>query len=387
MSFGQLTGGGPRSLIPDNLSATARQNSTSKQGPQLGPSGNNVTSVGRPVIQQPYDPKDVQDLNEKGYTREERDSYVDWAKGKGTAQRDAARGREQQLGNYPYYEWNLAQNNPRGNLNGMSYPSTLRYSRLADMVNNQFHYRPGHQTNVYVGGRGFEKSADSATVSRWDPIETEEMRQMKANRELDARARQAGVDLQSRIQGYPQEIQEATDQLERSLAQYISQMDDQFKRFWIQQVMITQYGGSWQNYFQMLLQQFMTEYGLQKSDRIFSFLRGLSELDANIYASATGLNYVAPNFIQYASQLVQDYLIQMVRDGRISMEEALRWQKAWGAKRDRELGSLTESIENNSYSGGKQEREATKEAESSRYSTSGADLKNQADRRRIRGGR
>ena len=387
MSFGQLTGGGPRSLIPDNLSATARQNNASKQGPQLGPSGNNVTPVGKPVVQQPYDPKDIQDLNEKGYTREERDSYVDWAKGKGLAERDAARGREQQLGNYPYYEWNLAQNNPRGNLNGMSYPSTLRYSRLADMVNNQFHYRPGHQTNVYVGGRGFEKSADSATVSRWDPIETEEMRQMKANRELDARARQAGVDLQSRIQAYPQEIQEATDQLERSLAQYISQMDDQFKRFWIQQVMITQYGGSWQNYFQMLLQQFMTEYGLQKSDRIFSFLRGLSELDANIYASATGLNYVAPNFIQYAGQLVQDYLIRMVRNGEISMEEALQWRQAWSAKRDRDLGNLTESIENNAYSGGKQGREAAKEAESSRFSTSGADLKNQADRRRIRGGR
>ena len=210
---------------------------------------------------------------------------------------------------------------------------------------------------------------------------------MKANRELDARARQAGVDLQSRIQGYPQEIQEATDQLERSLAQYISQMDDQFKRFWIQQVMITQYGGSWQNYFQMLLQQFMTEYGLHKSDRIFSFLRGLSELDANIYASATGLNYVAPNFIQYASQMMQNFLIQSVRDGKMSPTEAMQWYQRFSDYVDGQLGDLTESIQSDKYSGGKKERKAREEAESSRYSTSGADLKNQADRRRLRSGR
>ena len=236
-------------------------------------------------------------------------------------QRDAARGREQQLGNYPYYEWNLAQNNPRGNLNGMSYPRTLRYSRLADMVNNQFHYRPGHQTNVYVGGRGFEKSADSATVSRWDPIETEEMRQMKANRELDMRSRQAGVDLQSRIQAYPQELQEAMDESDRKFQEFLSEEDVRFVHDALKYKLEKEYGGAWDVFYDQLQKKFDKELQLEFGLRLWDAVKHLTPNFMALALATFGIQVLPPDYMQSLAEQTKAQMIPRLREQGMTDEQ------------------------------------------------------------------
>ena len=228
-------------------------------------------------------------------------------------QRDAARGREQQLGNYAYNEWNLAQNNPRGNLNGMSYPRTLRYSRLADMLNNQFHYRPGHQQLIGTGKKGIMQQGDTATISRWDPIETEEMRQMKANRELDMRSRQAGVDLQSRIQAYPQELQEAMDEMDRKFQEFPSEQDVQFVHDALKYKLEKEYGGAWDTFYDQLQKKFDKELQLEFGLRLWDATKHLTPNFMQLALSVFGLQVIPPDYFQSLDEQTKGQMISVLR--------------------------------------------------------------------------
>ena len=239
------------------------------------------------------------------YGEGDRQAFVDRVRNEGQRQRESARTREQQEENYAYQNWNLAQDNPRGNLNQMSYGDTLRYSRLADMVNNKFHYRPGNKNLIGTGKKGIMQQADSATVSRWDPIETEEMRQMKANRELDMRARQAGVDLQSRIQAYPQDVQEALDESTRKMQEFISQQDVQFIQNALMYKLQTEYGGSWQAMFEMMVSRFNKEMELEVGKRIWDAARFLTPDWMYAFITAMGRHTPVPDLFQQAFNLGQ----------------------------------------------------------------------------------
>lgn len=234
----------------------------------------------------------------ENYRDKDRDRFKGYVTDTGMGARDAARTREQQEGNYAYQNWNLAQDNPRGNLNRMGYGDTLRYSRLADMMNNKFHYRPGHQQLIGTGRKGIMQQADTATVSRWDPIETEEMRQMQANREMDKRARQAGVDLQSRIQAYPQELQEAVDRATLQMSEYISQRDVDFINNALRTMIDTEYGGQWRVYFQEVWQDYLENLQLQVSSRIYAAAQDLEPLAQSVFLAVYRGSVTTPSLAQ-----------------------------------------------------------------------------------------
>lgn len=99
----------------------------------------------------------------------------------------------------PYYQQNQAKNSKLGNLNNKSYDDTLRLSRFADTINNSLWWtKPSDIGNGAVGTSAYTAPQLNGLEKR-EPIETQEMRQMRANEQVDATARNYAADLQSKV--------------------------------------------------------------------------------------------------------------------------------------------------------------------------------------------
>ena len=298
-------------------------------------------------------------------TREGQNEKVGEIYREGTGQRERARSAEQQLGNYAYYDWNLAQNNPRGNLNQKSYDTTLMMSRLADSVNNRLHWNPGTASTIMTRNGPQTLGQGTGDVEKWEPIETQEMRQMRANERLDERAREAGVDLQSRIQAYPQEIQEQMDENARKLRYYMNQMDDDYIS-WLQKELInTEYKGSWENFFNEKFNEYLMELNLEKSDRIYQMLRRLTPAHAMQAAYAYGLpNYTPMNIREY----ILNEFYENLRAQGVSPEVLLRiedqmWYALERMMRPYNNEQITQGIVDAYSIGGSRSRSRSSEAQ------------------------
>lgn len=117
-----------------------------------------------------------------------------------------------------HYGTNLAQENPYGNLNGMSFRNTRNLSRLADAVNNKLHKGPqstGYRTNSSFGSQKEERTEGH----QWDPITTQEMRQMRANEQVDMSMRQGMVRQQQNVNDYEMDLQRKVDDVAITLSQ------------------------------------------------------------------------------------------------------------------------------------------------------------------------
>lgn len=227
----------------------------------------------------------------------------------GQAQIESARSRSQQSDNYPYQYTNLAKNNPRGNLNRAAFNDTLRYSRLADRLNNRMHWTPGI-SNIGTGQSGVLQAGTMPTVSRWEPIKTQEMRQMRANEALDERARQAGVDLQSRVQAYPQNLQEATDAAVLNLVDNLQRSSNNAHRYWQQLVMSTEYRGDWERMFKEKWQQFLDQQKLYTQGRLYEYLTGIvSPMAAKLAFRYYGSDAIPPSFATQLMDSAQTYIM------------------------------------------------------------------------------
>lgn len=293
-----------RVILKVDVSPSGASGSSGSTGNETGTQGGNLKNQGdmpnanrwpMPSQYSKVDPNSIQDANEmrdrlRGtYGENEQNTLVNRLENRGAQYRDDARSSEQQKGNYASQFDNLAQNNPRGNLNQASYDATLRFSRLADKVNNRLHWDPG-TISIGTGKRGVLQSGTGPTVSRWDPIETEEMRQMAANRRLDERARNAGVDLQSRIQAYPQDLQEMRDKAALGLEGDLLRSEDSFNRTWQTAVLQSEYVGSVENYFKKNMQRYILDLDLANKTRIADYL--LNELTP--WAAQWMAQYLAP---------------------------------------------------------------------------------------------
>ena len=273
--------------------------------------------IGNPVETKPEDSREYFDIGKSFDTDAHRNKITGDVRNEGLSQREAARSPEQQLGNYEYQYWNLAKDNPRGNLNNRSYETTLRMQRLADMVNNRLHYDPGTATTI--GGAQGAKSVGEGgpTVSKWDPMETQETRQMRANESADERARNAGVDLQSRIQAYPQEIQEEMDKKVMDLRDYIARMDDDYVSWFQKNVIEQEYNRSWQQYFAEKMNKYIIELNLDKSSRIYKELMSKMPSVQMAIAQVFGIPYTSIPLRQWG---IENIVSRLWQTGQISME-------------------------------------------------------------------
>lgn len=152
------------------------------------------------------------------YTDEERQNAIDINK----AHQQSVQGNWNKAAKdavVPWHDQNLAKNNPYGNLNNKSFEQTLNLSRQADRFNNHLDWDPGHvgRTTYHLGST----ESDTGHAYRRDPIETQEMRQMRANENVDALARQGQAGLQADMNRYGLDLQRQSDTLQAQFGQQL----------------------------------------------------------------------------------------------------------------------------------------------------------------------
>lgn len=217
---------------------------------------------------------------------------------------DFAMSPEQWYKMYGYWDWNLAKNNPNGNLNNRSFGRTLRQSRIADALNNTRHWRAakiGRRTNSGFGTNEYQEGHSE----RWEPIETQEMRQMRANERLDELTRQRQINRSENIQDYPLELQKQADRLRQDLTKYASQTGIDLQRAMQAGKWQAEYGNSWSTYWSNFMTKFSRELDLDIRDRVMQKISRLGYPFSQIYASLSG--GMAPNpLIATAYQYIEE---------------------------------------------------------------------------------
>ena len=123
----------------------------------------------------------------------------------------------------PHYKENMGRGNYRGNLNGLTYESTMNLSRAADALNNKRWWKPG-RAGLFTKKYGVDRG-EIGSSERWEPIETQEMRQMRQNEGVEAYVRQRDANRQANVQDYAQELRRKADDSIYTIANLLGTSD------------------------------------------------------------------------------------------------------------------------------------------------------------------
>ena len=129
----------------------------------------------------------------------------------------------------PWQQNNFAMNSRYGNLNNKRYANTLNLSRMADALNNQRHWigaKVGRRTNSSFGTNDYQEGHSE----HWEPINTQEIRQVRANERLDEAQRQQEIGLQSAINRYGFDLQKYMDEMSNRVIEATGNDNISFKR-------------------------------------------------------------------------------------------------------------------------------------------------------------
>lgn len=206
---------------------------------------------------------------------------------------------------YRYYNYNLAKNNPNGNLNARTFGNTQRLSRLTDAVNNQRHWRAaqiGRRTNSGFGTRDYTPGYSE----RWEPIATQEARQMRANEQIDMAARQRQAQTQGDVWAYPLESRKEADKLKRQLAYYSEQTGIDFNRLVQKEVLEHEYSQSWNTYWSNFITKFNTEYGLHANEKVLRKINAMDYPLNQVYAYLQAGAQIPDPLQSYAWQYIME---------------------------------------------------------------------------------
>lgn len=182
------------------------------------PSADNIAAGNRSVDK-------AKNEGERVYSETDKDNIVTNTRGRSQGIQDLYTDATKR-NMYEHYDHNLAMNNPRGNLNGLSGARTRNLSRMADAYNNATRWDPGlagRRTNSSFGTNEMQNSSYYK-----DNIETQEMRQMRANERIDEQVRGYDARRQDRVDSHNIAMQEWADQSAINLAGTIGQGDAAF---------------------------------------------------------------------------------------------------------------------------------------------------------------
>ena len=188
---------------------------------------------------------------------------------------------------YRWYNSNLAKNNPNGNLNNQSFDRTLDASRQADMLNNRQYWkaaRIGHRTNSSFGSTGII----AGQAYKYEPVETQETRQMRANEELDLNARKLQQQLAADTQRYPLDMQRMFDEADKDMAKYVATTGVDINKHMQQGVWDKEYGDSFNTYWSNMTTKFSKELDEDLRQRVLNNMAKLEHPFMEIYASLEG---------------------------------------------------------------------------------------------------
>ena len=171
----------------------------------------------------------------------------------------------------PWYATNQAQNSRYGNLNNKDYDTTLALSRLADQFNNTQFVAPGGRVG-FTTNSSFGSAAPEKPGYAQFNINTQEMRQMRANEQLDIQARQLAALLQGDTQKMYLDAINAKRNVDNAVAQIIGQADVNFGTFLQQAGINNMYNIPTQMHWQQLMQTYAKQLALNYNVRVGNLL-------------------------------------------------------------------------------------------------------------------
>ena len=264
--------------------ANRKPNSDSHQGSDVV----STSYLSNPVQVEKADAVQKQKETNAMYTNKQQQQDLDTHTGRqNQIVDDFAMTPEQWYKMYGYWNWNLAKDNPNGNLNNRTYGQTLSASRLADALNNKRHWKPtdiGYRTSGIAGTQALQRGYSE----RWEPIETQETRQMRANEAMDIAARQRQVNRAENIQDYPLELQKLSDHTRSELTKYASQTGIDLQRAMQASKWKAEYGDSWQTYWTNSVTEFTRELDLRIKEKVYSKLVNLEYPFRQAWAALNG---------------------------------------------------------------------------------------------------
>ena len=269
--------------MPDtpNLPPDADQHLAEMENRQaeLGTDSNMRTTIGSPVspkMDARNSASKTQQKAESQYSQGDAQADLDMHTARQTAVADDyTMTPEQWFKMYKYWNWNLPKHNPNGNLNNRSFGKTLGLSRLADALNNQRHWRAaqiGRRTNSGFGTHEYTPGYSE----RWEPIETQEMRQMRANEHMDEAQRSRQINRAENVQDYPLELQKMSDQSRMRLNEQATSSLIELERAFQKGTYGAEYEQSWQNFWQNFATAFSIEFPVQVRTQIFNKLYNMA---------------------------------------------------------------------------------------------------------------
>lgn len=193
----------------------------------------------------------------------------------------------------PNYNKNQAKNNVQGNLNRLSFNDTLDQSRKADALNNRRWWRGediGARTNSGFGSSG----VGIGRSTKYEPIETEEMRQMAANRKLDEYTRNRQIGRAETAKDYNQRLQENADTLRFELASRIGMSEVDLLRSMQNAAFSVKYTEPNRNYISTVAQNMIQRLALENKNEVIQLAAKLYK-DNPVWADNYISNMLAGN--------------------------------------------------------------------------------------------
>lgn len=193
----------------------------------------------------------------------------------------------------PNYNKNQAKNGVQGNLNRLNFNDTLDLSRKADALNNRHWWRGediGARTNSGFGSSG----VGIGRSTRYEPVETEEMRQMSANRKLDEYARNRQIGRAETAKDYNQRLQENADKLRFELASRIGMSEVDLLRNMQNAAFSVKYTEPNRNYISTVAQNMIQRLALENKNEVIQLAAKLYK-DNPVWADNYISNMLAGN--------------------------------------------------------------------------------------------
>lgn len=175
-----------------------------------------------------------------------------------------------------------------GPLNGKSFANTLFASRAADAYNNRRHLKygtTGSDTRSYGS-----IAATNLGTERYEPIDTQEMRQMRANENIDTKAREAQTARSEAVKNYKLELQRLLDNNKAAFAQLQDTTGVNMERMIQQAIHTAEYSQTYAQYLNNLNTMFTQYLNEDIRMRVASILSRSSYVFMYCYMNGLGID-------------------------------------------------------------------------------------------------
>ena len=225
----------------------------------------------------------------------------------------------------PHWQESMGKNNYRGNLNNKSYAATLNLSRATDALNNMRHWDPG-TTGRHTNSSFGSEQAQMGKSERWEPIETQETRQMRQNEKIEEQVRSRDAARQANVQDYALDLQKQMDNSNFALANMLHTSDVQIQTARRNAMQNANINMPLQTYLSQYLQYFNTELQMHAKDKALAKIidvyvnqnAAVAQLAAQIYAA----NVTVPGGLSLAQAQLEKQIQQMFPGNPLASMEA-----------------------------------------------------------------